>query len=276
MVRSLAALFLVGCAAGPVEPRGDPPTDGGGFFPVLDGSTVQCRGNRDGVLQRDEVLFAPGVEVRYRVNPSGTVARVDTRGSAQANGTRAWDFSDPAGELVPLSLVESRGQWFEASFPSARYAARLDPRAPALGVYAVDEREVRLLGVAGATSMVGTLVRYDNPIALLRFPLALGMTWTAEATTVDATVEHAPVASRDRYEVTVDAVGSVRLPAITFAQALRVRVEVTQRFPAGPGTRRIQYLWLAECYGEVARTTSRDGELEPDYREAQEFRRLGL
>jgi hypothetical protein len=251
--------------------------DGGGFFPVADGGApVQCRGNRDGVLQRDEVLFAPGVEVRYRVNPGGTVARVDVRGAVQPGGGRAWDFSDPAGELLPLTLIDARGQWFEGRFPAARYAARLDPRAPALGVYAANEREVQLLGVAGASAGVGTLVRYDNPIPLLRFPLQLGLSWVAEAATVDATVEHAPVASRDRYEVTVDAQGSVRLPALTFTQTLRLRLEVTQRFPAGPGTRRIQYLWLAECYGEVARTTSRDGEVDPDYREAQEFRRLGF
>ena len=41
------------------------------------------------------------------------------------------------------------------------------------------------------------------------------------------------------YDVTVDARGEVRLPELTFPDALRVRVEVTQRFPAGPGVRRI-------------------------------------
>jgi hypothetical protein len=47
-------------------------------------------------------------------------------------------------------------------------------------------------------------------------------------------------------------------------------------FPAGPGTRRIQYLWLTECYGEVARITSTDGEVDPNFTQAAEFRRLGF
>jgi len=53
-------------------------------------------------------------------------------------------------------------------------------------------------------------------------------------------------------------------------------VEVTQRFPAGPGVRRIQYLWMVECYGEAARMTSLDNEVNPDFTMAVEFRRLGL
>lgn len=89
-------------------------------------------------------------------------------------------------------------------------------------------------------------------------------------------VEGTPVASMDRYVFTVDARGTVRLPELTFTNALRVRVELTQRFPAGEGVRKIQYLWMVECYGEVARMTSRDGELDPDFTSAVEFRRLGL
>jgi hypothetical protein len=104
----------------------------------------------------------------------------------------------------------------------------------------------------------------------------MGNAWTAEATTVDSMVENTPVATRDRYDVTVDARGEVRLPELTFADALRVRVELTQRFPAGPGRRQIQYLWMVECYGEIARMTSREGEVDPAFTMASEFRRLGL
>ena len=75
---------------------------------------------------------------------------------------------------------------------------------------------------------------------------------------------------------TFEEVEELRLGVLTFRRALRLRIESTQRFPAGPGVRRIQYLWLAECYGEVARMTSRDGEVDPDFTEAVEFRRLGL
>jgi len=266
---------VMGCAAAPVDPRMDP--DGGGFIPLPDvPDAPSCRGNRDGVIDRGEVVFAPGVEVRYRINPPGTQARVDPRGTMRADGTRAWDFRDTTGATTTLSLLDARTQWFAARFPTAQYAARLDPRAGNLGVYRATDTTIELLGVAGAAEAEGTLVRYDVPVGLLRFPLRVGATWTAEATTVESMVQNTPVAARDRYEVSVDARGELRLNEITFADAVRVRVEVTQRFPAGPGVRRIQYLWMVECYGEAARMTSLDNEVNPDFTMALEFRRLGL
>jgi autotransporter-associated beta strand protein len=78
--------FAVGCAAGP-----DPGTTGtpdGGFVPIPDVPTApQCRGNRDSVIARSEVAFAPGLEVRYRVNPVGTLAIVSPRGTPRPDGT---------------------------------------------------------------------------------------------------------------------------------------------------------------------------------------------
>lgn len=273
---SLTALvFVAGCAAAPVDPRMEP--DGGGFIPLPDVPDAgSCRGNRDGVIERAEVIFAPGVEVRYRINPPGTQARVDARGTMRADGTRAWDFRDTTGTTTTLSLLDARTQWFGARFPTAQYAARLDPRASNLGVYRATDTAIELLGVAGAAEGEGTLVRYGTAVELLRFPLRVGATWSVESTTVESMVQNTPVASRDRYDVTVDARGEVRLTELTFADAVRVRVETTQRFPAGPGVRRIQYLWMVECYGEAARMTSLDNEVNPDFTMAVEFRRLGL
>ncbi len=273
---SLTALvFVAGCAAAPVDPRMDP--DGGGFIPLPDvPDAPSCRGNRDGVIDRAEVIFAPGVEVRYRINPPGTQARVDARGTVRADGTRAWDFRDTTGTTTTLSLLDARTQWFAARFPTAQYAARLDPRASNLGVYRATDTAIELLGVAGAAEAEGTLVRYGTPVELLRFPLRVGAMWSVESTTVESMVQNTPVASRDRYDVTVDARGEVRLTELTFADAVRVRVETTQRFPAGPGVRRVQYPLMVECYGEAARMTSLDNEVNPDFTMAVEFRRLGL
>lgn len=263
-------------ACGPIEPRTFAPGDGLPPTPIVDGGQSTCRGNGDGVVGRDEVVFAPGVEVRYRINPPGTTITVDVEGETRADGTRLWDFSSLGGELYPLSLATAGDRWFAPSFPAAEYAARLDPREPVLGVYDASDTEVVLLGAAGEDETSGTLLVYDQPVALLRFPLALGASWSTEALVVDGRVGGVPVASRDRYDVTVDAVGEMRLGILTFASAVRVRVELTQAFPAGPGVRRIQYLWLAECYGEIARATSRDGEIDPAFGEAAELRRLGL
>jgi hypothetical protein len=242
-----------------------------------DSGGVACRPNLDGVVSRSEVVFVPGVSVRYRTNPANTAAPVDTRGTDLGGGRRRWDFSTAAGPQVTLTLLRAEGAWYAGAFPEAQYAAALDPRLPALGVYRATDTSVDLLGLVGPRMEDGTRVRYETAVPVLRFPLRVGATWTAETrTSPDATVENLPVASRDRYVVTVDGRGEVRTPAITFTDALRVRVEVTQNFPSGTGNRKIQYLWVAECYGEVARITSRDGEVDPDFTQAAEYRRLDL
>lgn len=277
-VRSTLVLLVLAApiaACGPADPRVSPGSDGG-FVPLPDSGLPACRGNNDGVVSRDEVVFAPGVEVRYRINPPDTLAPVDVQGQGRPDGTHVWDFSSDAGDVVSLSLVEAGGQWFAPSFPGAQYAARLDPRTSVVGVYRADASEVDLLGAASEAETDGTLLRYDRPLPILRFPLRVGDSWSTEATVLDGRVGGTPVASRDRYDVTVDASGELRLGILTFARTLRVRVEVTQHFPAGPGTRRIQYLWLTECYGEVARITSQDGEVDPSFGQAVEYRRLGF
>ncbi len=63
---------------------------------------------------------------------------------------------------------------------------------------------------------------------------------------------------------------------MTFPRTLRVRIKLTRTFPIGAPIARYQYLWLTECWGEVARVSSRFGETTPQFTEAEEFRRLGL
>lgn len=274
---ALALLCLTACAAGPEDPDSRPTPDGGGFVTVVDGGApVACRGNRDGTIARSEVVFVPGVEVRYRINPPSTLANVNPRGTTNPDGTRRWDFSDRTGDAVTLTLATSEGAWWQPRFPTAQYAARIDPRSANLGVYRATDTSVELLGLVAPAESTMTVVPYEPGVSVLRFPLSLGTTWTVDASTRDAQVEGTPVASRDRYTFVVDARGTVVLPELTFTDALRLRIELTQSFVAGPGVRKIQYLWMVECYGEVARMTSRDGEVDPDFISAVEFRRLGL
>lgn len=271
-----AVACLLFAACGPVEPRVAPGRDGGRDVVVADGGGTACRGDGDGAIARSEVVFAPGATVRYRINPAGTRVPVDVRGQVRPDGTRLWDFSDPDGDLVELTLQSATDAWYASRFQGAEYAARLDPRQPLLGVYRATDTTLDLLGAAGETAESGTILPYDVPVRLLRFPLVVGQAWTETALVVDGRLSGVPFASRDRYDVAVDASGELRLALVTFPRVVRVRVELAQQFPVGPGSRRIQYLWLTECYGEVARVTSIDGETNLEFREAVEFRRLGL
>jgi hypothetical protein len=92
----------------------------------------------------------------------------------------------------------------------------------------------------------------------------------------DATLRGLPHASRDTYEVRVDAAGRLELPDFTFTQVHRVRTRVTLAPAAGVTTTQRQVSFLFECLGEVARATSRPDEAEDDFTVAAEVRRLGL
>ncbi len=268
----LLGFLLMNCVM-PVGPGRDA---GGDSYVPLPDAAASCRGNGDGVIDRSEVVFVPGVEARYRINPAGVGVVVNTAGAMGAGDARVWDFTSPDGDVVTLQLLSVEGLYFAGQFMGAQYAARLDPREPTLGVYRATDTAVQLLGAVGESATSRTMVPYATAVELLRFPMRLGDQWTASAMTVNAQVDGTPVASRDTYAMTVDAHGEVQLGALTFRDALRLRVELTQQFPAGPGRRRIQYLWMTECYGEVARITSMDGQVATEFTTALEFRRLGF
>lgn len=271
----LLTLAFVTLSAACVQGANEQTDAGNVYVPLPDGGSFSCRGNGDSIIQRSELQFIPGVEARYRTNPAGVGVTVNVQGT-MSGGTRVWDFSNMDGALLSLRLDPLEEQWFAPMFSGAQYTARIDPRSPTLGIYRATDTSLDLFGAAGETAASRTILKYDTPISLLRFPLALNDHWTASAMVVDGMVDGTTVASRDEYDITVDAHGEVRLGILTFRDALRVRIETIQRFPVGPARRSIQYLWLAECYGEVARVTSRDGEVDPNFGVATEFRRLGL
>jgi hypothetical protein len=55
----------------------------------------------------------------------------------------------------------------------------------------------------------------------------------------------------------------------------RVRTKVTVEPTVGATVVRRQTSFFAECFGEVARVTSADGETNEDFTSAAELRRLG-
>jgi hypothetical protein len=92
----------------------------------------------------------------------------------------------------------------------------------------------------------------------------------------NGTVRGLAYAGKDTYETQVDGLGELRLPDLTFQQALRVRTRVILQPAVGATVITRQTSFLFECFGEVARATSVQNEENEKFTTAAEVRRLGL
>lgn len=262
---------LPGCPSkGTVGPDGA----GDGFVPRPDAAPM-CTGNNDGVITRDELPVVMGVGVDYLVNPPGTTVSVRPEGTTDGGGNVVWDFTSEQGVVLTLTLVPVWDTWSATHFPEAHYATRLLAESTNQGVYRVDDQAVWLMGFASLEAN-RTLAVYDPPVPSLRFPVEVGLNWVSVGEIRNAVYDGQPFASTDTYRVSVDMRGTVRLPYLDLLNTLRVKVELTQSLAGGTTLRWIQYVYLHECYGELGRIVSVEGELDPQFDTASEFRRLAL
>ncbi|MBE7453320.1 MAG: hypothetical protein HS111_31980 [Kofleriaceae bacterium] len=237
---------------------------------------LACVPDLDGVLTAEEIPLVLGATAPYLIG--GDVA-VDVAGEG-AGATRRWDWSverrdDTAADLGAVALDR---QWYASAFPGGQFVAAgaggLD------GVYARDAAAIYLLGLASPTmepASARTLLAYDAPVAVLRFPLVEGDAWTATGTITGGTLAGLPYSGADVYELSADASGELHLPYVRFTRALRLRTRVVST-PAVGGvvTSRRQVSFWFECMGELGRATSRADEPAADFTIASELRRFAL
>jgi hypothetical protein len=243
------------------------------------GVVLTCVPNDDGQIDADEMQAVLDVAASYLISPAGETRAVDLTGSVNAGGQRVWDWSAdaPTDQILTLTATAVTGKWYAASFPTGQFTTPLDSAATLDAVYRQDSDAMYLLGYASkAAGASQTLVVYAAPVALYRFPLVVGKTWTSVGDVTNATVYGLPYAGRDTYETTVVDSGILKLPGITFTQALRVRTHVTAAPAAGASVSKWQVSFLYECFGEIARATSENGETQADFTTAAEVRRYGL
>ncbi|MSP63024.1 MAG: hypothetical protein EXR72_22345 [Myxococcales bacterium] len=252
--------------AGPSPDGNKPPLD---LAPPPDGQTPSCAFNGDGVLERTETPFLPGLGGLFAVNAVGSTVPVSV--IPKGGG---WDFSAPVGgeRKVFDQLLAPGGQWWSADFPTATFAERIDDGLALYGVFRASADRLELLGVVSDQGgLQKTELTYATAIPVLKFPLAKSNTWTAEST-LSGFVQGVIFAASEKYAFTVDARGETLVPAGKF-DTLRVRMNSTQTYGLLV-TKRIQYLHLAECFGAVARIRSKDNEASADFTQASEYRRL--
>jgi hypothetical protein len=237
---------------------------------------LTCLPNLDGQLYASERRPGLGAQLRRLVNAAGTTRAVDLAG---AGGTWDWSADYADDRLAVLEAKPLAGQWFASSFPEATFVAPVDVAGELWGVYRHTDAALELFGMASAVDApLGsrTLLVYQQPVQLYRFPLKPGASWTATGKVLNGTYHGLPYAGTDTYEFSVDAAGDLLLRDLTFSQVLRVRTRVQVTPAVGIPTSRRQVGFLAECYGEVARASSRDNETDTDFTTAAELRRVGL
>jgi hypothetical protein len=228
--------------------------------------TFACLPDLDGRLAAAELPIALDAAAQYLVATDEIVSLAGP----------PWDWrAELAGEdkrsfaAAPLAT-----QWYAAAFPAGEFATAAGPGVDA--VYSADDDALWLHGLA-SIEPDRTLLAYDAPVAVLRLPLAVGDAWTETGTVTGGTLDNLPYSGTDTYEVAVDARGELALPHLRFTDAYRVRTRVTVA-PAvgGASVTRRQASFLFECFGEVARATSRDDEPLEDFTVAAEVRRFSL
>jgi hypothetical protein len=258
----LATCVVVAAACGENRtPPGAPP----------DAGALACLPDLDGRITAGELPDALAGAARYYVS---TDVEVDLAGDS------AWDLSEErAGDdVVTITAGPVAGRWYADDAPAADFAIS-EPDGTD-GLYARDDAGVYLVGVASTDEDPDagrTLLVYEQPVLLLRFPLADGDRHTATGTVTGGELLGLPYSGTDSYEVEVAGAGELHLPYVRFAPALRVRTAVTSE-PAAGGvsiTRR-QTSFYFECSGELARAVSRAGETEADFTVAAELRRFAL
>lgn len=238
-----------------------------------------CEGNNDGVIDAEELPWGTGVSVPYLANQAGTTVDVQPAGE-QVEGVTTWDFTEAPGDLaVDFDLVDPAGLWFAEHFPAASYAVPLFAEdLDLLAVFSVQGEDFVMLGLASREESPAagqTLLVYEEPVQVYRFPLELGTSWTASSSFRDAVLYGVDNAGEEVYDFEVDAVGTLLLPGFTMENVLRLRVEVEQTFAVTTGENpvlSVRHLYLRECFGELARITSLPGETEIEFTEASELR----
>ncbi len=232
-----------------------------------------CVPDRDGKITAAELPIAYGATSAYYASPAGATRTINT-------ATKQWDLSEERADDVVIALgpVEIKAQWYASSFPAGQFA--IDGGGGLDGIYHQDDQALWLDGTASqqmAPAGGKTLIRYAQPIAVLRFPVADADAYTTIAQIPDGIVSGLPFIGTDEVAVDVTGDGRLDVPYVRFSPALRVRTAVTRKPSTGtPVVTRRSVLFLFECFGEVARAESRVDETAIDFTTAAYLRRFAL
>jgi hypothetical protein len=228
-----------------------------------------CQPNHDGTISRAEVPIQAGLSAKFLAATNVTFA---TSGTDLGGGKRDWNLAGSfnGDHLSLLETLSPSGQWFEADFPGATYAAKLSETNDLLGVFEVTADALLLRGVVSPMGgLTKTELTYNPPVPALKFPLTEGATWSVQST-VTGFVNGVGGGYVEAYDSQADAHGSLETPFGTF-EVLRVRTTMVRQ--GGLLTIR-SFSFVTECFGTVASIASQNNEPNAEFSSVSELRRL--
>jgi hypothetical protein len=262
-------LVALGAACGPnLTPQPMP-------LPTL----PECTPNNDGTIAASQLPVALGVTLDFFSTSSGTTRTVALAGSGSDN---IWDLTGNTDDaIVAIGPVALHDQWYAAQFPASQFVLAASYGADGLdGVYHQDDQALWLDGTASHDPMAPsgkTLVAYATPVAVLRFPITDGDSYTTTALLPAAEIDGLPFIGSDTFAVDVSGTGQLELPDIDFDPVLRVQTQLTRVPSTGTpviSTRTTDLLF--QCFGTIAHVESEPDEPDPDFTTAALVERFAL
>ncbi len=237
----------------------------------IDGGGRTCAPNHDGIVTRAEVPLRPGLRANFRIAADATVSTAGTT----VGSDRTWDFSVayPGDADVLTELMAPGSSWWVSGFPTATHTARLSQSSDNLGVFAITDTALLLLGVVSPEAgLTQTRLTYDPPVTVIAFPLEAGDTFTTTSS-VSGQALGVISAYTETYTSVVDAAGTLRTP-FGDIEALRIRTQMVRTSGILTLTSQRQFTFVGECFGIAAIVTSQALEMDVEFTDAAEIRRL--
>lgn len=223
-----------------------------------------CHSNSDGFIDASEFSVRTGSGATYGVS--------ENPGLSDSWYERWIVPEDIVMEAYSLEAQDIGAQWFAGFFPHAQWTIPTDKTSSLLGVYFKDANGFWLLGSASAQEnppQGKTLLIYDRPVPILRFPLEKGVQWEIQASIEDGVLQGLPFWGSHHYSISVIEVADLFWDDLTFQNTLRVHSDLTVAPDIGSGFSIRQNSFFAPCMGEVLRLVSTLDEPEEDFTRVQ-------
>jgi hypothetical protein len=258
----LLATAMVACVANPTSQPMPTPT------------LPDCVPTLDGMIAEAQLPIALGATIDFY---TATNTPVDLVASNNV-WNLAQQYPNEQDSVATIGPVELDAQWYAGNYPSGEFV--VDAGNGLDGIYHQDDIALWLDGTASQVQNPAageTLIVYPEPIAVLRFPITVGQTFTSVGQLASATIDGLPFVGMDQVAVDVDASGELQLPYVNFSPALQVQTLVTRTPSTGsPVLTTRTTTFMFECFGEIARAESNLDEPNANFTTAAYLRRYAL